>query len=144
MGINTKGGIVPTKEKISTSIGVVHCPECNHEFIKLVDEADLHIKRMGGIPLQIILQLVANILVGVVLWQANNYLLPDKGFSDPVSLIYSLALILPSVVLFLALFAVQYMGLVRVWFFMALGVIATGLMMWGGVAYLDFVRESVQ
>jgi len=47
-------------------------------------------------------------------------------------------------VLFLALFAVQYMGLVRVWFFMALGVIATGLIMWGGVAYLDFVRESVQ
>ena len=149
MGISQKvnekmGGIVPTKEKISTAIGVVRCPECHHEFIKLVDESDLTLKNRGGVPFKIMSQLVANILVGVVLFKANSYLLPDKGFSDPVSLIYSLSLILPSAVLFLALFAVQYMGLIRVWFFMALGVIGTGSIMWGGVAYVDFIREYLQ
>ena len=144
MGTNIDGGIIPTKEKVSTSIGVVHCPECHHEFIKRVDELGVTTKNKKDVPYQLLIQLVANVLVGVVLWKTNSYLLPEKGFSDPVSLIYSLSLILPSVVLFLALFAVQYMGLIRVWFFMALGVIATGLIMWGGVAYLDFVREYLQ
>ena len=143
MGANIKieGGVIPTKEKVSTAIGVVRCPECHHEFIKLVDESDFMMQSLKGVPFKIIVQLVANILVGVVLWKANSYLLPEKGFSDPVSLIYSLSLILPSAVLFLALFAVQYMGLIRVWFFMAVGVIGMGAIMWGGVAYVDFIRE---
>ena len=143
MGANIKieGGVIPTKEKVSTAVGVVRCPECHHEFIKLVDESDFMMQSLKGVPFKIIVQLVANILVGVVLWKANSYLLPEKGFSDPVSLIYSLSLILPSAVLFLALFAVQYMGLIRVWFFMAVGVIGMGAIMWGGVAYVDFIRE---
>ena len=137
-------GSIPTKEKVSTAIGAVQCPECQHQFIRLVDESDFKMKNAGGVPVKVVLQLVANVLVGVVLWNANSYLLPEKGLSDPVSLVYSLSLILPSVVLFLALFAVQYMGLIRVWFFMALGVIATGSLMWGGVFYVDFIREFIQ
>lgn len=142
--IKNKGGTIPTKEKVSTTIGVVNCPECHHEFIKLVDELDATAENNKDVPYQLLIQLVVNVLVGVVLWKTNSYLLPVKGFSDPISLIYSLSLILPSAVLFLALFAVQYMGLIRVWFFMALGVIATGSLMWGGVAYVDFIREYLQ
>ena len=108
---------------------VSRCAECNQ------------IVKADRVPASLVVQLLVNVLVGVVLFKANNYLLPDRAFSDPISLLYSFSLILPSVALFFALFAVQYMGLVRVWLFMALPLIAVGAAMWGAVEWVDFARR---
>ena len=66
-------------------------------------------------------QFLANLLAGVALFISNHALLPVGAFNDGVAA-YSYMLITPSIILFLTLFAMQYMGLLRIWLFLVMGV----------------------
>ena len=68
-------------------------------------------------------QFIAGVLAGVALFISNRALLPVGAFNDGVAA-YSYMLITPSIILFLTLFAMQYMGLVRIWLFLVVGVFA--------------------
>jgi hypothetical protein len=133
------GGVVPVSVAQDLKIGVVTCPQCQHEFIKYTDERDLGVKD-GGIPYQLLLQIVLSFLVGYVLYQCNAYLLPDDAFSNPISVMYSVAIIIPSLVLFASLFAVLYMGLVYIWFYMAMTVSALGVLVLLGALFVHFAE----
>ncbi len=76
------------------------------------------------------IQLWGNFLVGVALLISNNYLLPDGAFNDGVKH-YSYMMITPSIILFLALFSMQYMDLIRIWAFLVAGTIAGSILILG-------------
>jgi len=135
--------IVPTSTEKNLKIGVVTCPSCSHEFVKYTDERDLSIKENNGIPYRLLVQIVGSFMIGYVLYGCNMYLLPDDAFSNPLSMMYSVFLILPSVVLFLALFAVLYMGLIYIWFYMALTVSGVGLIVLLGALFVKFAEGFV-
>lgn len=136
---DTDGGIVPTSVEQDLKIGVVTCPKCKHEFVKYTDERDLGVKQ-GGIPYQLVLQIFLSFLVGYVLYKCNVYLLPDDAFSNPISVLYSVAIIIPSVVLFISMFAVLYMGLIYIWFYMAVTISALGLLVMLGALFINFAE----
>ena len=133
------GGIVPTSLEKDLKIGVVTCPRCQHEFVKYTDERDLGVKQ-GGIPYQLLLQVFLSFLVGYVLYECNAYLLPDDAFSNPLSVLYTVAIIIPSLVLFVSMFAVLYMGLVYIWFYMAVTVSVLGLLVMLGALFINFAE----
>jgi hypothetical protein len=135
--LDAGGGIVPTSVEQDLKIGVVTCPQCKHEFIKYTDERDLGVEQ-GGIPYQLLLQIFLSFLVGYALYKCNVYLLPDDAFSNPISVLYSVAIIIPSIVLFISMFAVLYMGLIYIWFYMAVTVSGLGLLVLLGSLFIDF------
>jgi hypothetical protein len=139
--VDASGNIVPTSSEQDLKIGVVTCPSCSHEFVKYTDERELGVKGGDGIPYRLLVQIVGSFLIGYVLYQCNMYLLPDDSFSNPLSVIYSVLLIIPSMVLFLALFAVLYMGLIYIWFYMALTVSGVGLVVLLGALFVEFARR---
>ena len=83
----------------------------------------------SGSPIKI--QLLGNVLAGIALIISNGYLLPKGAFNDGVAA-YSYMLITPSIILFLTLFSVLYMGLIRIWLFLVVGVaLLSGLIIFG-------------
>jgi hypothetical protein len=137
--LDTGEGVVPTSAEQDLKIGVVTCPECKHQFVKYTDERDLGVKQ-GGIPYQLLLQIFLSFLVGYVLYKCNVYLLPDDAFSNPISVLYTVAIIVPSIVLFISMFAVLYMGLIYIWFYMAVTVSGLGLLVLLGALFINFAE----
>ncbi len=134
-----KEKIVPRKKEQDLKIGVVTCPQCQHEFVKYTDERDLGIQQ-GGIPYQMLIQIGLSFVVGYVLYKINSYLLPEAAFSNPISVLYSVAILIPSVVLFFSMFAVLYMGLFYIWFYMAVTVSALGVLVLLGALFIRFAE----
>jgi hypothetical protein len=131
--------IVPTQSVQDLKIGVVTCPQCQHEFVKYTDERDLGIKQ-GGIPYSLFFKIVLSFLVGYVLYKINMYLLPEDAFDNPLSVLYTTALIIPSVVLFFALLAVLYMGLIYIWFYMVVTVSGLGVLVLLASLFINFAE----
>lgn len=134
-----KKKIVPTKREKDLKIGVVTCPQCAHEFVKYTDERDLGMKN-NSIPFELLVKVVLSFLVGYVLYKCNVYLLPDGAFSHPLSILYSVAIITPSIVLFFSMFAVLYMGLTYIWFYMAITISGLGLVILLGALFVNFAE----
>ena len=138
LGVATDS-VVPTVREADLKIGVVTCPQCEHEFVKYTDERDLGVKQ-GGIPYQLVLQVVLSFVVGYVLYKINMYLLPDDAFSNPISVLYSVAILTPSVVLFFSMLAVLYMGLIYIWFYMAVTISALGVLVLMASLFINFAE----
>ena len=85
-------------------------------------------------------QIILSFLVGYVLYKVNVYLLPDEAFSNPISILYTTAIIIPSVVLFFSMFAVLYMGLIYIWFYMAVTISALGVLVLLGALFINFAE----
>ena len=134
-----KEKIVPRKKEQDLKIGVVTCPQCQHEFVKYTDERDLGVKQ-DGIPYKMLIQIGLSFVVGYALYKINIYLLPEGAFSNPIAVLYSVAIIIPSVVLFFSLFAVLYMGLFYIWFYMAITVSALGVLVLLGALFINFAE----
>ena len=131
--------IIPRKKEHSLTIGVVICPQCNHEFVKYTDERDL-VEKNKEIPFELILKILLSFLVGYVLYKSNMYLLPEDSFDQPTALIYSILIIIPSLILFFSMFAVLYMGLYYIWFWMSISVSALGGIILLGSIFIKIVE----
>lgn len=136
---NIKSKIIPTKKEQSLKIGVVTCPQCRHEFVKYTDERDL-VENLKGIPYELIMKVFLSILVGYVLYKCNVYLLPEDSFTAPSTFIYSVFIILPSIVLFFSMFSVLYMGLYYIWFWMSITVSALGGVVFLGAIFIKLME----
>lgn len=138
--LNDEGNIVPTSSEQDLKIGVVTCPQCKHEFVKYTDERDLGLDK-GDIPYRLIIQIVLSFIVGYVLYEINMYLLPESAFDNPISVLYTVAIIIPSIVLFLSMLAVLYMGIIYIWFYMALTVSGLGIIVLLLALFVEFAKR---